>query len=128
MVRQSKVGSKICLFRFAALPPHSAVRLSRTGQSVFGCWRLRLRLKLPRQSLGGKINPTAKAQPFRTVRRQSRKPVTTFIWRTAFSSWSAQADGVIVDDGRELFLVGTDSGTLVNGGLRKLSNRPAESP
>ena len=31
-----------------------------------------------------------------------------------------------VDDGRELFLVGTDSGTVVNGVLKKLSRRRAD--
>jgi hypothetical protein len=50
----------------------------------------------------------------------------TLMGAKAPSSWSAQADGVIVNDGRELFLVGTDSGTVVNGALKKLSRRRAE--
>ena len=50
----------------------------------------------------------------------------TLMGAKAPSSWSAQADGVIVDDGRELFLVGTDSGTVVNGVLKKLSRHRAD--
>jgi hypothetical protein len=50
----------------------------------------------------------------------------TLMGAKAPSSWSAQAEGVIVDDGRELFLVGTDPGTVVNGELKKLSRRRAD--
>src|SRR5437667_11735998 len=37
-------------------------------------------VRLPRQRLGEKLARTRKAKPFRTVRRQSRKPLPTFSW------------------------------------------------
>ncbi len=53
----------------AALPPHSAVRLCLTVKSLKNHWRLRLPL---RRSLKRKRVSGGKAEPFRTVRRQSR--------------------------------------------------------
>ncbi len=54
----------------AAVPPHSAERLRLSGNGYLKFGRLRL---FPRRSLENKKNLHAgKAEPFRTVRRQSR--------------------------------------------------------
>ena len=57
-------------WQIAALPPHSAVRLCLTGLTSLSCARLCLSIR--RRSLLLITPPLGKAEPYRTVRQQSR--------------------------------------------------------